>query len=326
MERNISGAFVVALVLSSAVNLFPGHRPAEAAEVADEVVSRKVSIMSEGVRIQADVYSLGSLEGKRLPTIIMAHGWGGTASMLRPQASDFARAGYLVVAFDYRGWGDSDSRVVLTAPRPTTTGGTRFTADVMELREVVDPLDQVTDFFNVVHWAVGEQMVDAARIGLWGTSYSGGHVVHVAAYDSRVKAVVSQVGYMDSRSAYTQNPQALGRAYSEATRRARGELGYPPPRAREVGNLVGGPIREKFLRYAPVGDVPRITDCALLLIVAENEELFDNREHAALAYQRASEPKKYVVIPGISHYGIYGEARAQATGFAIAWFDQYLKR
>lgn len=46
---------------------------------------------------------------------------------------------------------------------------------------------------------------------------------------------------------------------------------------------------------------------------------------AALAYQRTAGPKRYVVIPGITHYGIYGEPREQATRLAIDWFDQQLK-
>lgn len=97
------------------------------------------------------------------------------------------------------------------------------------------------------------------------------------------------------------------------------------PRAREVGNLQGGPIREKFLRYAPIEDIARISGCAMLFIAAEDEELFDNRQHPQLAYERAAEPKRYAVIPNIAHYGIYGEAREQATRLAIDWFDAHLK-
>ena len=109
-------------------------------------------------------------------------------------------------------------------------------------------------------------------------------------------------------------------------RRARGELGYPPPGVREIGNLSGAPIREKFLLYAPVDDDARLRNCAMLFIAAEREELFDNRQHPLLAYERATDPKKYVVIPNIAHYGIYGEAREQATRLAIDWFDQHLKK
>src|SRR6185369_10064612 len=178
---------------------------------------------------------------------------------------------------------------------------------------------------NVIHWAAGEPAVDENRFGLWGTSLSGGLIVYVAARDPRVRALVSQVGYMGQPVASA--PAAvLQKSYSDATRRARGELGYPPPGIREVGNLTGAPLREKFLLYAPVDDVAGIRNCAMLFIAAEHEELFDNRQHPQLAFERAAQPKKYVVIPNIAHYGIYGEARAQATSLAIDWFDQHLKK
>lgn len=295
-------------------------------ESADTIVQRETDVRSEGVRLAAHLYFLASLHGQRLPTIIMSHGWGGTAALLQPQARAFAAAGYFVVVFDYRGWGDSDSRVILTGPAPEAShkDGQRFTAEVLEVREVVDPLEQAEDIFNVIHWAVGEPMVDSQRIGLWGTSFSGGLVVYVAARDPRVKALVSQAGYMGQPIERFPTP-ALARAYESGTARARAELGYPPPRAREIGNLQGAPIREKFLRYAPVDDAADAKGCAMLFIAAEHEELFPNQEHPALAYQHANEPKRYVVIPGIAHYGIYGEARSQATRLAIEWFDQHLK-
>ena len=84
-----------------------------------DVKFRTASIMSEGTRMAAEVYSLKSLEGKRLPTIVLCHGWGGTAKDLRPEGIAFARAGYLAVAIDYRGWGESDARLVLTGPSPS---------------------------------------------------------------------------------------------------------------------------------------------------------------------------------------------------------------
>jgi dienelactone hydrolase len=297
--------------------------------IPETIDHRKVDIMSEGVRMSGEVYSLKSLAGKQLPTIILSHGWGGVAALLRREAVEFARAGYLVIAFDYRGWGASDSRVILTGAAPAKKEGNRFTAEVMEVREVVDPLEMATDIFNAIHWAMGEPMVDKNRIGLWGSSYSGGHVIYVAARDPRVKATVSQVPSMDSRPAST---SLIGKvedqykiAYEEATKRARGEIGYPAPRARVIGNLQGAPIRDKLLRYAPVEDAGKRTDCAMLFIVAEKEELFDNKDHAKLAYERARGPKKYVVMPGITHYGIYTTARDQAIKIEIEWFDQHLK-
>ena len=165
----------------------------------DGVVFRTATILSEGTRLAAEVFAPRSPASEKLPTIVMAHGWGGVAANLRPDAVAFARAGYLVVTFDYRGWGASDSRVVLTKPQPVRSGNLRFTAEVLEIREVVDPIDQTTDLANAVSWVYGEPQCDRDRIGLWGSSYSGGHVVYVAARDPRVKATISQVPAFDSR-------------------------------------------------------------------------------------------------------------------------------
>ena len=307
-----------------------GQQSAAVFKAPDTIDFRSANIVSEGVRMHAELFSLKSLAGKQRPTVIMAHGWGGTAAAFRRDAIDLAGAGYLIITFDYRGWGESDSRVILTSPAPAKKEGLKFTAEVLEVREVVDPLEMVTDWFNAIHWAMGEPMVDKNRIGLRGSSYSGGHVVYVAARDPRVKAIVSQVGSLDSRPKAVAiaggEADQIKLAYDEATKRARGEIGYPAPRARVIGNLQGAPIRDKLLLYAPVEDAAKLTTCAALFIVAEKEELFDNKDHAKAAYDRMTGPKKYVVVPGITHYGIYTTERERAIKLAIDWFDQYLKK
>src|SRR5512141_2433005 len=109
MQRDrISKAIVlvILLALSSAVR---AQQPAQPFAPPDDLDFRKANVMSEGVRLTAELYSLKSAAGKQLPTIIMSHGWGGTVANLRREALDFAHAGYLVIAFDYRGWGASDS-------------------------------------------------------------------------------------------------------------------------------------------------------------------------------------------------------------------------
>jgi len=142
----------------------------------EDVEFRTRDIISEGTRMAAEVFSPKGQAGKTLPTIILCHGWGSVAQDLRPEAIAFARAGYLAVTFDYRGWGTSDARLVLASPAPSGHSGKPFTAEVKEVREVVDPLDQTTDLMNAIHWVVGEPQCDPSRIGLWGSSYSGGHV------------------------------------------------------------------------------------------------------------------------------------------------------
>ena len=128
-------------------------------KVPDEVAFHKADIMSEGTRMAAEVFAPKNPKTEKLPTIIMSHGWGGTAAALRPDAIVFAKAGYLVIAFDYRGWGNSDSRLILAGKKPPAKDG-KLVAEVKEVREVVDPIDQTTDIMNAIHWAAGEELCD----------------------------------------------------------------------------------------------------------------------------------------------------------------------
>jgi hypothetical protein len=294
-----------------------GYKPPE------DIAFRKATIVSEGSRLAAECFTLKENTDKALPTVIMSHGWGGVATTLRQTAIDFARAGYFVVVFDYRGWGASEGKIVPTKPLERGKPGEPIMIEVKEIREIVDPIDMTTDLQNAIHWVHGEKQCDTKRIGLWGTSYSGGHVVYVAARDPRVKATVSQVPGMDSR--FVLLGPGRRQTLNEATKRSRGEIGYPEPGKVAVGNLRGAPIRERLMNYAPVEEADKAPTCAMLFIIAEKEELFRNRDHGVKAHERARGPKKLVTIPNITHYGIYREGREQAVKLAVEWFDAHLK-
>jgi len=284
---------------------------------------RPVTIISEGVRLHGEVFTpAGASASQKLPAVVMAHGWGGTAAGLRTDAADIARAGYYVLTFDYRGWGESGSNVVLVDPEPRATPGQAepFTARVKPLREYVNPLEQAEDWFNAIDWIMGEPQVDPNRVGVRGSSYSGGHVVHVAAHDPRIKAVVSQVGGFDSRP----RPGQEGPGRSLATRMARGEVGYPAPRAQAIRGLTGSPIGHKGERYAPVVSAEKVTAPTLILL-AESEE-YGGNPTAEVAFKSLKGPKELYVIPGITHYAVYSTHRAEVVKRAIDWFDRYLKR
>lgn len=289
---------------------------------------KATSFISEGVRLTAQWLYASENEGKKLPTVIIAHGWGGTAANFRRDAVDFARAGYMVMLFDYRGWGESDSRVILARPLPDepSAGMTRI-AEVKELRGYIDPWEQTEDWANAISYAVTNPMVDADRIGIRGSSFSGGHVVYVAAHDPRVKALVSQVPSLDSRPRPPFQPDpaaAMAAANASATRLAAGQESYPEDRASTVGNLIGAPIGNKVVRWVPVEHAARVTAPALF-IMAEKEELFSNENNGIESCQRIAGPRKAIMVPDIPHYGIYGAERELAVKAAIDWYDRYLK-
>lgn len=138
---------------------------------------------SHGTRCAAWYLRAGSdaLTGDRgRPCVVMAHGFGATRDAgLLPFAERFAAAGADVLVFDYRGYGTSEGTV----------------------RQDVAHGSHRADYHAALSHARLLDGVDPDRIVLWGSSYSGGHVVAVAARDGQVAAVISQGAAMDGFAA-----------------------------------------------------------------------------------------------------------------------------
>ena len=81
-------------------------------------------------------------------------------------APRFAAAGYVVIDYDYRNWGDSDSRLVVRGEMPKPDKDGYVTVKAQSIREVVDPFDQQEDIDAAVSYVHGEPMVDNDRIGI----------------------------------------------------------------------------------------------------------------------------------------------------------------
>lgn len=290
------------------------------------VARRPVNIFSDGTRLAGDIfYPENRNPEEKLPTILLCHGWGGVKSHLnRTYAPKFAAAGYMVLTFDYRGWGESDSRLVIVGDQPETDENGEALVRVRAIREVVDPVDQLEDIQAALDFLEGEPGVDTERIGIWGSSFGGGLVISTAANDSRVKVVVSQVGAMNGHWVL----DAIGEdgLRQRAVERARGERS-PVPQGEDVrAGLRGTPYVTKFAKYSAMDHVEKL-NVPTLFIDAENEELFDRREHAFAVYERIKDrvTSEYHLEPGIQHYGIYQERYPAASDKALAWFDEQLK-
>ena len=87
---------------------------------ADGIERRPIHIWSDGTRMAGDLWlPAGFGEGSDAPAILLTHGWGGTRDHLNSTyAPKFADAGFVVLTFDYRGWADSHSRLVIIGEQP----------------------------------------------------------------------------------------------------------------------------------------------------------------------------------------------------------------
>jgi uncharacterized protein len=136
-------------------------------------------VRCESVHLTGEGDAFAGDDGSR-PCVVLAHGFAGTVdSGLMPYAEGFAAAGLDALAFDYRHFGESDG----------------------EPRQLLSVRRQLADYAAAIAYARAREGVDPDRIVLWGSSYSGGHVVAVAAADGRVAAVISQVPAMDGVAA-----------------------------------------------------------------------------------------------------------------------------
>ncbi|MFN8032633.1 MAG: alpha/beta fold hydrolase [Mycobacterium sp.] len=175
-----------------------------------------VRIPSAGEQLAAYLYRPESSSGL-VPCVVMAHGFSATRDDgLPPYAEAFVDAGFAVVLFDYRHFGAS-------------TG---------QPRQLLDIGRQHDDYRAVVRWARQADGIDPDRIVLWGSSFSGGHVLAVASTDPRIAAVVSQAPYTDSLPAVRAMPVAnLLRASAAAVRdRIGAALGRRPSLIPAVGD------------------------------------------------------------------------------------------
>lgn len=278
------------------------------------------SFASHGARcgawhLRATSGALTTARGR--PAVVMAHGFGATRdSGLLPFAERFAAAGLDALVFDYRGFGTSE------APR----GRPRQDVDHRRHRE---------DYHAAVAHARGLDGVDPDRVVLWGSSYSGGHVVAVAAADHRVAALVSQGAAMDGLRALrgVQEVSGTGKGASltaaglrDLARAVSGRTPamvpvYGPPGSAAVisspsaeagyGAIVGPTFRNEMcargiLRIAanrPVRHAAAVR-CPALLVTAEQDDVAPVSSVHEVA--RRMGDRAEVLSLDVGHFAVYG--------------------
>ncbi len=317
---------LVTLTFTAAAQTPKGKRPPRQ-PLPGTVEMRPVTIFSDGTRMAGDLYLPKGLKAEdKLPAIVLCAGTGGTKGGTQARLAPlFAEKGYIVLAFDYRGWGQSESQLMAVEQQPAPGKNNEMTLQVKALRWQMNYTDQTEDIRAAISFVAGEPNVDKERIGLWGSSYGGGLVTWVAGNDSRVKCVTAQVPGMGGG-----RPAAIKYGYDLATKQARGETEPVPV---ETGKMTGKMAAYEQMRVNQVKNIGfSALDAAakinnpVLFVVAENEELSSNATVEAVqkALIERGVPSSLHVIKGITHYGVYKEGFDEATRVELEWFGKHL--
>lgn len=292
-----------------------------------------VSFQSDGLTCRGWFYRGKGGEAAK-PTIVMSHGITAVKEQhLAPYAERFAAEGFNVLVFDYRYLGGSDG----------------------EPRGHIDPHLQHNDIRAALTWVGAQKGVDAERIGLWGTSFSGGHALFIAAFDPRVKVVAVQVPALNiphslialiTREIYN---GLLRSIVDDRAMRERGGEGAALPVVNDPGkpaflaapdahawfteaasvapswlNRISLESIARVAEYIPDAAIELIAPKPLLMQVATQDSLIPVNL-ARQAFHRAGEPKKLETYE-CGHFDPYTVEpwHSQFLASQVRWFKEYL--
>ena len=288
-----------------------------------------VTFYSQGCKLMGDLYRPDNLGGGETRAgILLCHGYTGVKDLYLPDnAAALVAEGYVVLAFDYKGWGESEGP-----------------------KSHLNPHGRVADAQAALTFLALRPEVDADRLGVYGTSYGGATVVWLAAVDERVKCMVSVVGighgkrWMRSVRRPDEWFDLLEQSATDRARRLRtGESTYvdrstvllPDRQSLELATAArrDNPTAVSTLPFDYVDDtlvfnpewvVDKIAPRAALFITSDQDRLVPPEESIAL-YERAGEPKKLVTLKGYGHYEVYSEpAFSEVMRETIAWYQRYV--
>ncbi|MPZ74163.1 MAG: alpha/beta fold hydrolase [Nitriliruptorales bacterium] len=293
-----------------------------------------VKFYSDGLRISARLWQpAGWSDGDATrPGIVSLHGYTGMTHIYGMDVPRrLAAEGYWVLAPDHRGFGRSEGQ-----------------------RGRMRPLEQAQDTYDAVSFFSTIDGVDRERLGVYGTSFGGANAIWAAAFDERIKVVVTSVGVTDGfewmRTIRRPHEwyELRDRIDQDARRRTQaGEPQWLPMREVMISDPHTLGVWQNFnwdddpyyvpeydlesleaaLRYRPVWVAPQIAPRPVMVIYAELDGLVPP-EQAFSLYEALGEPKKLVKLPGAHHYESYAFVSAamheRGMAAAVAWFGQYL--
>lgn len=280
---------------------------------------QQVELPSKGDIVRGDLW-LPDGEGPH-PLLVMGGGWCYVKEIVMPHyAEAIVDRGVGVLMFDYRCLGASEGQP----------------------RQHLDPWVQIEDYKNVITYATGLADIDSERIGVWGISYAGGHVLAVGATDPRVKCVVSNIpvidGYenmrrvhgskrfedlcdliLEDRERRTAEGSAGGRLPMSSEKPFDELSTWPFPRITEVFLDIKereAPLHEHWstiestellMAYDVRPFARRLYDLPVLMVVAEGDEITLWDLEIETFNSIPSSKKEIAVLPKVSHMSLYSE-------------------
>lgn len=272
------------------------------------------------------------------PCVVLGGGWCYVKELVQPMyATVFAQNGIAALIFDYRYMGSS-------------TG---------EPRQHIDPWQQIEDYRNAISYVETRDDIDSARIGAWGISYSGGHVLILGAMEPRIRAICGIVptvdGYQNMRLAHgTLGFRRLKQALLDARRKLfeTDEHTYLDHQPRAETDLATWPFPNSRLTFARLKEtkapsyegrataastdmllaynvmpfVERLLATPTLIVVAEGDD-HTHWDLAAKAFDAIpGERKRMHIVPRSTHLTLYENeaAVAEVAGLVSSWFLEHL--
>ncbi|KAH0356005.1 Esterase/lipase, partial [Aureobasidium melanogenum] len=272
---------------------------------------------SDGVTLRGWFVTPASSSGK-LPCLVMSHGWSCLKEMDLDTFAEYSTSKLAIscLVYDNRSFGASDQKEG-------------------EPRHEIIPQLQQSDYSDAITYASSLPEVDADRIGIWGSSYSGGHVLYVGAVDRRVKVVLSQAPLTNGWDNFNRliRPDFTGGMNAAFAGDPLKPSALPTPDSYEFftmwekkpnwKNDVTLKSVELLRANDPSHMISRISPTPLLMTIAENDVLIPS-DIALKSYSRAREPKQLQIIPG-GHFDAYSGANFERNaGTQAKFLQQYL--
>lgn len=270
---------------------------------------QNIQFASEGLKCAGWFYRSPGRESS--PCIVLAHGFGGVKEMrLDAYAETFAEAGYHALVFDYRHFGDSEG----------------------EPRQILSIRKQHQDWHAAIQFARGLPGVDPRRIILWGTSFSGGHVIAVASREKDIAAVISQVPHLSGPATAlangpVQNVRLGNAAWRDLARMAMRRNPYYVPIIGKPGELAAMTAPDAFdgaKRLYPEGFEPneRVAARIFLEVGLYSPGRLAKKLNMPLLVQAASEDLTTPVMP--AYRTAMRASKGQLIVYKCGHFDVYV--